>query len=118
MKVKYLSSYRKGNGTVHVYAVEGTKQEQAAYKATKGEFYRESQDKEPLFFSTVPLAEGTALALKSDKSDYYAKTDLLDQSMQIEETALAVQGKLEGIRRFAGLSKKSFLETTLGALLS
>lgn len=53
MKGKLVRSYKSPKGNdVFVYAVTGTEKEIADFKAAQGDFYRESEDGTPLWFTT------------------------------------------------------------------
>lgn len=76
MKIKFLSQYRKrGTGTLtFVYGVEGTPEQIAAYKAHKGENFRELKQDEngmpkgtPLFYSTRFIGKEGKLMETADK---------------------------------------------------
>lgn len=59
--------------TVYVYHVEGSKEELAAYKASKGDHYREDAQagNKPLLFSTSPIPNGCEL-VKTSKGEFTA----------------------------------------------
>lgn len=77
MKIKFISQYRKrgGDGTVNfVYGVQGTEDQLKAYKAHKGDFYRELKADEaglpkgtPLFYSKRFIGSEGKLMETSDK---------------------------------------------------
>lgn len=123
--LKFKSAYRKSGSTRFVYAISSTlegnagKAELAQYKKTKGEFYREdAETKEALYFSGDVYPDGIQIKLKRDESDYYVLTDLREKSLFIEEEAQKMQGKLEGLRQYAGMSKRSFINDIAGQLFA
>lgn len=71
MKIKLIRSYRKLNKngqptTVFVYGVSGTDEQLAAYKEAVGaDNYRESDEGEPLWFSTRCVGETGSLITTS-----------------------------------------------------
>lgn len=71
MKIKLIRSYRKLNKngqptTVFVYSVNGTDEQLAAYKEAVGvDNYRESDDGEPLWFSTRCVGDSGSLITTS-----------------------------------------------------
>jgi hypothetical protein len=70
MKIRLIRSYRKLNKngqptTVFVYSVNGTDEQLAAYKEAQGENYRESDDGEPLWFSTRCVGDSGSLITTS-----------------------------------------------------
>jgi hypothetical protein len=76
MKIQFIDQYRKrGTGTMtFVYAVEGTEEQLAAYKAHKADKYRELKKDEkgfkkgtPLFFTTRYIGKSGKLMETSDK---------------------------------------------------
>lgn len=77
MKIKFISQYRKrgGDGSVNfVYGVTGTPEQLAAYKAHKGEHYRELKADEagmvkgtPLFYSKRFIGNEGKIMETSDK---------------------------------------------------
>src|ERR1700749_3933143 len=66
------------------YTVEGTPEELSKYKASKGEFYRESEAKEPLFFSNRLLGLSAELKPNQDGTKFYADTTELDMYASLE----------------------------------
>jgi hypothetical protein len=53
MNIKLIRSYKSKNGnTVFVYAVSGTEKQLADYKEKSGEFYREDDKGQALWFTT------------------------------------------------------------------
>lgn len=67
MKIKLLRSYRnqKGN-TVFVYAVSGNADQLAKFKAAQGEYYREDENKNPLWFTTRCVGETGKLIITTN----------------------------------------------------
>lgn len=95
MKAQLLNIYRSSKGTLTgTYAVSGTEEELAAYKAAQGEYYRENEEGKPLFFNTR-LEEGKsfALAISSSGNVFIKKTD--DQIIQeaIMQKQMVMQAK-------------------------
>ncbi len=69
MKIVFLRTYKKvgtkGVFTMFVYAVTGTTAELAKFKEAQGEHYRESEEKEPLYFSNKYVGEEAKLIITS-----------------------------------------------------
>lgn len=65
----------KNGNTTYVYHVEGTKEELAAYKASKGDFYREDTQagNKPLFFTTNVVGNSAEL-VENSKGEFVADT--------------------------------------------
>ena len=58
MNVSLVRSYRSQNGNVtFVYRVTGTKDEIAKYQELQGDFYRQDDDGNPLWFTTRCIGE-------------------------------------------------------------
>jgi len=108
MKFKKLRSYKKvgKNGktyTVFVYAVSGTPEQLAKYKALQGDNHRADEDGTPLWFSTRFVGETGALVMNdkgvyADMSEFDAAASLADQygGNLGQELARAAAGKLMG----------------------
>lgn len=79
MKIVKDGSYRKtGTGTlVFRYKVVGTPAELAAYKKAQGDFYRENEQKEPLFFSINNVGDTCELGI-SRAGKVFANTSEID----------------------------------------
>ena len=95
MKITLKNSYYKNGNATFCYTIEGTKEELAAYKTIKGDYYREDEDKKPMFWSSFKHANGTELALKHDKSDYYAKEEIVENSVKKEMNKFLALNELE-----------------------
>lgn len=67
MKVKFIRSYRSKNGHVtFVYAVTGSKADLEAYKAAQGDFYREDEKGNPLWFTTRFIGNNGTLVITTN----------------------------------------------------
>lgn len=88
MRIKLIRSYRKLNKngqptTVFVYAVDGTDEQLAAYKEAQGtENYRESDDGEPLWFSTRCVGDSGSLIVTS-KGTYAPDMSAFDKAASL-----------------------------------
>lgn len=116
----YVSSYIKNGQTRFTYSVSSNEKdsakataELAEYKAIKGTYYREDEKKNPLYFTDQVIADNTQIQKKSNGKDYYILTDLKEKQQYIDEVAETMQGKLEGMRRYSGMSRKSFMEVAM-----
>lgn len=83
MKAKFHSKYntvdKNGKGIVMFrYLVSGTQEELKQYKAAQGEFYRENDEKVPMFFSPNFTGNNISLGITS-KGKVYADTSSLDK---------------------------------------
>lgn len=70
MKIKLNRSYKKLNKnseltTVFVYAVSGTEEQLASFKEAMGDNFRESEDGQPLWFSTRCVGNDGSLIITS-----------------------------------------------------
>ncbi len=64
LRIKANGSYRNSKATlVFRYLVLGTVAELEAYKTAQGEFYRENDDKKPLFFSSRSAGDSADLII-------------------------------------------------------
>lgn len=86
MKVTSERTYRSKNGTpTFVYSVEGTKEELSAFKKAQGEYYREDDNKKPLWFTTRYIGETGTLMITSngnivpDMSEFDKQASLVAQ---------------------------------------
>lgn len=67
MKIKALRSYTSKNGNkVFVYAVSGTPEQLAKFKAAQGDNYREAEDKTPLWFTTRSVGASGELIITTN----------------------------------------------------
>lgn len=107
-----INQYLKGGNPVFVYELEGSKDELAAYKASQGEYYRESEAKKPIYFSQRPIEPGAELSL-TKSGRYQVLRDLEGVAEHKEAEAVTQEAKLEAIRRFTGLSKAQMAERLL-----
>lgn len=67
MKISFERTYRskKGNATF-VYGVKGNAEELAAYKEAQGDFYREGDNGQPLWFTTRFVGNTGSLIITSN----------------------------------------------------
>jgi len=86
MKVKCIRTYRSKNGNpTFVYSVEGTKEQLEAFKKSQGDYYREDDDKNPLWFTTRYIGEEGTLMITSngnvvpDMSEFDKQASLVAQ---------------------------------------
>jgi hypothetical protein len=87
MRIKLIRSYRKLNKngqptTVFVYAVAGTEDQLSAYKAAQGSNYRESDDGEPLWFSTRCVGNAGKL-ITTSKGGFAPDMSAFDQAASL-----------------------------------
>lgn len=100
MNSKLVNQYRKRETgkLVFVYAISGTVEELAAYKASKGDFYREdAKTKEPLLFSNRFVGQECPIT-KTEKGEFYHNTTEMDQLASLTDqfgidVALRMAGK-------------------------
>jgi len=105
LKVKCTRTYRSKNGNpTFVYSVEGSKENLASFKKAQGSYYREDDDKNPLWFTTRFIGETGTLIVTSngnivpDMSEYDKQASLVAQYGGNFGDVLAQQGvsKLKG----------------------
>ena len=111
---KKVNEYRKPTGPVFVYSLKGTKEEIAEYKAAQGENYRESDSKEPLFFSRTVLTSGQEL-LKTRAGRFVITTDLEAESQKAAELEQAELAKLKAMQKFTGLTPAEIVKLVMAA---
>jgi len=105
LNVKFVRSYRSKNGNVtFVYSVKGGKAEMEQFKAIQGDFYRESETGEALWFTTRFIGQtGELIITQSNKlvpdmSKYDQAASLVSQygGNFGQELAKSVVGNLLG----------------------
>lgn len=113
------NQYLKAGTPIFVYELKSTETEPkkiaedlAAYKKSQGDFYRESEAKQPVYFSQRPLENGAELTL-TKSGRYQVLQDLEGTVAAREQAATVAFGKLEAIRQFTGLSKAAMQERLL-----
>jgi len=86
MKVRLIRSYRSKNGNVtFVYGVNANATELKAYKKAQGEFFRESEDGTPLWFTTRCIGDAGTLIITQngnivpDMSEYDKAASIVAQ---------------------------------------
>lgn len=86
MKAKFIRSYRsKAGNTVFVYGVTGSKEQIEAFKSIQGENLRESDEGQPLWFTTRFIGNTGDLVITSnskivpDMSEYEKADSLAKQ---------------------------------------
>jgi hypothetical protein len=86
LKVTCIRTYRskKGNPTF-VYTVKANKDELAAFKKSQGDYYREDEESNPLWFTTRYIGEEGMLMITSngncvpDMSEFDKQASLVSQ---------------------------------------
>jgi len=105
MDVKLVRSYKSAKGnTVFVYAVTAKANDAEAFKTASGDFYRESDDGTPLWFTTRCIGNSGKLVITSkgkivpDMSAYEQAASLAKQfgGNFGQELARAAAAKLSG----------------------
>jgi hypothetical protein len=91
LKATYVRQYRKkeGGNLVFVHTVSGDKKELAQYKKDKGEFYKEDDQKRPLFFSN--RFAGQTCELRKTEKDYVLDTTVADQIKNLMDQGFAYE---------------------------
>lgn len=86
MNIKLLRSYKNGKGnTVFVYAVSGNQAQLEAFKTAQGDFHREDEKGNPLWFTTRCVGNNGKLVITSkgkvvpDMSEYEQAASLAKQ---------------------------------------
>ena len=100
MKIKLKRQYRKAaegdkpSYMMFVYAIEGTPEQIAAYKAVKGDKFREDKDtKEALFFDRRLAPNGSTIVQteKEGKIDWRIDTTHADQIKNLMDQGYAYE---------------------------
>lgn len=65
----------------YVYAVKGDAESLKAYKAAKGAYYRENDDKEPLYFTRGVIAAGTEMEIDASGNRVPVKASAEEQAI-------------------------------------
>lgn len=86
LKVQSIRSYRSKNGNpTFVYSVAGQKSDLEAFKKAQGDYYREDDEKTPLWFTTRYIGETGNLIITSngnivpDMSEFDKQASLVAQ---------------------------------------
>lgn len=86
MKVNCIRTYRSKNGNpTFVYSVKGTAEQLEAFKKSQGDYYREDEDGNPLWFTTRYIGEEGMLMITSngncvpDMSEFDKQASLVAQ---------------------------------------
>ena len=83
MKIKLERSYRSKNGNpTFVYGVTGSKSELESYEEAQGEFYREDDNGNPLWFTTRCVGQVGTLIITS-KGNIVPDMSAFDQAASI-----------------------------------
>lgn len=83
MNVKQIRSYRNPNGNmVFVYSVSCNEKQLAEYKSAQGEYYRETEDKTPLWFTSRSIGNTGKLIITS-KNKVIADMSEFDQAASL-----------------------------------
>ena len=112
--VRKSNQYMKPTGPVFVYIIKGSADELKDYKAAQGDNYRESDAKEPLFFSRTVLTTGQEL-LKTRAGRFVVATDLEAESKKAAELEEAELAKLKAMQKFSGLSPQEIIKLVMAA---
>lgn len=81
MTAKYLRQYRNKKGNlVFVFIVMGTPAELAKYKEIQGDFYREDEGNQPLFFDKDYTSEKIDLLITKDGKRVLADNSELEKA--------------------------------------
>lgn len=85
------------------YLVNGTPEELAAYKASRGEFYAENAEGKPLFFSPNYVGKSAELT-QSAKGQFYADNSELEiaNNLATQFPALAGEFAREAVAKMRG----------------
>lgn len=110
MKIKALqSSYRKNGNIQFVYSLDCSPEEKKAYKANKGDYYKENEQEEPLFWSQRSVPVGTELK-ESSKGTFYPVTNLADEAEALDIATINKRGNIRACLIEFGMSKQELLE--------
>ena len=89
LRATYDGTYRStsGNNTVATqkfrYIVTGTKEELEHYATAKGEYHRENEAKQPLFFSQTFLGNSIELRFTQDGERVFPNTENLEKAKSL-----------------------------------
>ena len=114
-----INQYVKNGNIQFVYTIESTApkaedkaKELAEYKSSRGEYYRENEAKEPLYFSQRICNVGDQLT-KTTKGAFQVLSDLESTAAQIETQTNAALAKFNALAQFTGLTKAQLAERLL-----
>ena len=111
---KKVNEYRRTTGPVFVYSLKGTKEEMTEYKAAQGENYRESDSKEPLYFSRNPLQVGQEL-LKTQAGRFIVSSNLEELATKNAELIQGQLAKMVALQQFTGMTPAEIARLVLAA---
>lgn len=104
MKAIFKNTNKSGAFT---YSLTGTKEELAAYKAAKGSYYREDENKTPLYFTTRPLNSETEYTLDA-KGYLTAETSAQTQNV-LNALSSVAQLSLNDLQKFAAMKQAGLI---------
>lgn len=114
---KKTNQYTKNGGVQFVYTLNGTEEQIAEYKTSQGEFYRESEDKKPLYFSKRICNEGDELT-KTHNGRFQVLQDLESVAIAIDNQTNKQLGNFNAMMQFAGLTKAQMQEKLMEKMFS
>lgn len=111
------NEYMKNGSPVFVYTLGCNEAEKADYKAKQGDFYREDEKGNPLFFSSRVLQIGAEVRWAEKTQRYSAITDLEAIAARTEAIKAEKLASLEALAEFTGLTKAQLAERMLEKLV-
>jgi hypothetical protein len=106
--------YTKNGQPIFVYTLAGESTDLKDYKTSQGDYYRESEDKKPLYFSQRICSIGANLE-KTRSGRYTVLADLEQKAAELESASNSNYGKLLAIQQFTGLTKAQLTERLLAS---
>lgn len=111
------NEYMKNGSPVFVYTLSCNEAEKEAYKANQGDFYREDDKGNPLFFSNRVLQAGAEVRWVEKSQRYSVITDLEALAARNEAIKAEKLASLEALAEFTGLTKAQLAERMLEKLV-
>ena len=120
--VNRKGSYVKNGNPVFTGIVTSNTSDSAAaqaelddYKTSKGSFYREDEDGNPIYFSSTLFQSGSEL-VKTQRGQFTILRDLESEVLAVESFKNQQTGKIEAIRQYTGMSRAQMQQALLDSL--
>lgn len=107
-----VNQYVKNGNSIFVYELDCNDVELTEYKTAQSSYYKESDNKKPLYFSQRICNNGDMLMLTSS-GRYQVLQDLEAKAISIDSAKNQNLGKFLALAEFTGLSKAQLAERLL-----
>lgn len=115
LKIKSkVNQYMKNGSPVFVYTVDGNAETLREFKESQGSYYRETEAKEPMYFSRRIIADGSELVLTAS-GRFQVLQDLEAITAAQESATTTAFGKIQAIQQYSGLTKAQLAERLISS---